>query len=263
MRFLMCRPDYYGIEYEINPWMNVKHKADRLLAIAQWEELVETMQDCGAQIELIEGEQGWPDMVFTANAGLYYHSQIILPHFKFKQRQGELPYFIEWFKINGFSIPNEITPESHHFEGAGDALLAGDLLFVGYGFRSDKVFYEKASYLNQEKLVYCELVNPYYYHIDTCFCPLNDKIAIWYPHAFTIHTQEIMKNKIKLLEVIENEAKHFACNAVVIENHIIIPTGSPTLSQTLEDQGLTVHALNMSEFIKAGGACKCLTLRID
>ena len=26
---LMCPPDYYGIEYEINPWMSRSRQADR------------------------------------------------------------------------------------------------------------------------------------------------------------------------------------------------------------------------------------------
>ena len=31
----------------------------------------------------------------------------------------------------------------------------------------------------------------------------------------------------------------------------------------LEAAGFKVHDTDVSEFIKAGGACKCLTLRID
>lgn len=263
MRFLMCRPDYYGIEYEINPWMNVKQKADRLLAITQWEKLYATMQACGATIDLIDAKLGLPDMVFTANAGLYYQSQIILPHFKYQERQGELPYFADWFKKENFRIANVVTDDSPYFEGAGDALIADEHLFVGYGFRSDKSFYENAHFLKQDQLVYCELIDPYYYHIDTCFCPLNETTAIWYKGAFTEESQKKMQANIKLIDVAEEEAKHFACNAVVIENHVLLPEGTPVLKKTLENHGFTVHQLEMTEFIKAGGACKCLTLRID
>jgi len=259
----MCRPDYYGIEYAINPWMSVERKADRQRALEQWETLVQTMQKCGATLDLIEPQQGWPDMVFTANAGLYYNQKITLPHFKHKERQGELPYFSAWFKQAGFQITNSIAPNTPYFEGAGDALLAGEQLFVGYGFRSDKIFYKTADFFDKNHLVCCELVDPYFYHIDTCFCPLNDEVAIWYPPAFSKDAQEKMAEHIKLIPVIEEEAKHFACNAVVIDKHVIIPTGCPTLTAALEEHGFQVHACDVSEFIKAGGACKCLTLRID
>lgn len=259
----MCRPDFYGIEYEINPWMKIEKKADRALAIAQWEKLVETMKACGADLELIDPAKGWPDMVFTANAGLYYQHQMMLPHFKYPERQGELPYFDAWFKKKGFKIANQVTSDSPYFEGAGDALLAGKQLFVGYGFRSDKSFYEYTTIFDKNHLICCELKDPYFYHIDTCFCPLNEEIAIWFPPAFTKEAQEKMATHIKLLPVVAEEAKHFACNAVVIDKHVIIPTGCPELTNTLEENGFNVHACDMSEFIKAGGACKCLTLRID
>lgn len=263
MRFLMCRPDFYGIEYEINPWMDINKKANQALAITQWENLVATMKKCGAEIDFIAPEKGWPDMVFTANGGLYYKEAIILPHFKHKERQGELPYLEAWFKKHGFKITNHVTDNSPYFEGAGDALLAGNQLFVGFGFRSDTAFYDSASFFDQDHLVCCELTDPYFYHIDTCFCPLNADTAIWFPNAFSKESQEKMAKHIKLLPVVADEAKHFSCNAVVINQHVIIPTGCPQLTKTLEDHGFTVHACDMSEFIKAGGACKCLTLRID
>ncbi len=259
----MCRPDYYGIEYEINPWMNIKYSVDHQAAVDQWETLYKTLVSCGAKIDLITPVQGWPDMSFTANAGLLYQNKIILPHFKFKERQGELPYFKDWFIQAGFQLWNTVDEQTPFFEGAGDALLAGDKLFAAYGYRSDRSFYEHAPYLDHSKLIYCELADPYFYHIDTCFCPLNNDLAIWYPNAFTSDSQEHMVNEIELLAVVEEEAKRFACNAVVLDNHVIIPEGCPDISSRLEKRGFHVHACKMNEFLKAGGACKCLTLRLD
>lgn len=263
MRFLMCRPDYFGIEYEINPWMKVEQTVNYPEALKQWEKLYQTMQACGAKVDLVDPIKGWPDMVFTANAGLYFKNKIVLPHFKFKERQGELPYFEEWFTKAGFELWNEVLAGTPYFEGAGDALLAGDKLFVGYGHRSDRQFYEEAEYLDQNKVIYCELNNPYFYHIDTCFCPLNDKLAIWYPDAFTQESQTRMAKEIELIAVKEEEAKRFACNAVVLNEHVILPTGCPEITAELAERGFSVHACKMDEYLKSGGACKCLTLRID
>ena len=36
---LMCPPDYYGIEYEINPWMDRRRQVDHARAVRQWTEL--------------------------------------------------------------------------------------------------------------------------------------------------------------------------------------------------------------------------------
>ena len=84
MKILMCRPDYYGIKYEINPWMNIEHKVRQDVAKNQWENLYKTLITCGAHIELVPPASDWPDMVFTANAGLLYQHKIVLPHFKYK-----------------------------------------------------------------------------------------------------------------------------------------------------------------------------------
>lgn len=265
MKLLMCAPDYYGIEYEINPWMDVTKKANLPLAVAQWQHLYQTLLTLGVTVELIPQAKGWPDMVFTANGGLLYQGKIVLPHFKYKERQGESAYFRTWFIQAGYAILNDFDlakPNIPFFEGAGDALLAGDTLFVGYGMRSNKEFFEQAPYLDQRHLVYCELVDPYYYHIDTCFCPLNDKQAIWFPPAFSKESQARMENAIELIEVKASEARHFACNAVVVNKNIVIPQNCPDLTSTLEALGINVYACDMMEYIKSGGACKCLTLVI-
>ena len=74
-------------------------------------------------------------------------------------------------------------------------------------------------YLCDNKLIYCELIDPYYYHLDTCFCPLNEELAILYPAAFGKETQKTILANIKTLPVTQEEAKLFACNAVVIDKH--------------------------------------------
>jgi N-dimethylarginine dimethylaminohydrolase len=262
MRILMCRPDHYGVQYEINPWMKIEHQVDHARALKQWEGLHQAIQDCGAQIDLVSPINGWPDMVFTANAGMLHQGKVILPHFKHKERQGEVPYFKAWFVKAGFDVANgaATTP---FFEGAGDALAAGETLFAGYGFRTDKRFYEQASYLDQRKLVYCELTDPYFYHLDTCFCPLNNDLAMWYPYAFTEDSRKRMAAAIELIAVNEEEAKRFACNAVVLNKHVVLPSGCPHITAELEKRGFTVHACDMDEYLKAGGACKCLTLKLD
>lgn len=265
MKLLMCRPDFFGIEYEINPWMHLNNQVNRQAAIAQWDTLHKTLKSCGADIELVVPISGLPDMIFTANAGLLFKDKIILARFKHEERQREVPYFETWFKAAGFELLNglEKNENIYSFEGAGDALFAGEKLFAAYGFRSDRRFYEKVSYLKNQKLIFCELTNPYFYHLDTCFCPLNEELAIWNPHAFTVESQQRMSKEIELIPVLEEEAKYFACNAVVLNKKVVLPSRCPNISEELEKRGFSVYSCDMNEFLKSGGACKCLTLRID
>src|SRR4051812_46158866 len=71
-RILMCPPDFYGIEYEINPWMDCKVGSDPAQSLHQWWTLHDTLGELGATVERLEPVAGLPDLVFTANAGLVY-----------------------------------------------------------------------------------------------------------------------------------------------------------------------------------------------
>ena len=99
---LMCPPDYYSIRYEINPWMSIRRKSKQKIAKKQWEDLYNLLdRKIGVSIKLIEPQKDFPDMVFTANAGLVYNSIFIRSNFRFKERKGEAKYFERWFKKNG------------------------------------------------------------------------------------------------------------------------------------------------------------------
>jgi N-dimethylarginine dimethylaminohydrolase len=259
---LMCPPEYYGIEYEINPWMSRERQADRNLAIEQWQGLVSILTSLGVEISLLTPAQGLPDLVFTANAALIYRRRAILSHFRHGQRQGEEPLCAAWLRKHGFVV--EQLPEGRFFEGAGDALFCGETLFGGYRIRSDVRSLQLVGELLEREVIAVELVDPHYYHLDTCFCPLAPAEAIWFPAAFDEYGQRVIRELVpQLLEVAPEEARSFACNAVVVGRHVITTTGCPRLARELAARGYTPHETPLSEFIKAGGSAKCLTLRLD
>jgi N-dimethylarginine dimethylaminohydrolase len=87
-----------------------------------------------------------------------------------------------WFEGQGLKT-HEVTKGA--FEGEGDALFAGGRLFCGYGFRSDREAHEEvAALLGANEIVPVKLVDPRFYHLDTCFCPLTASLALVYPGAF-------------------------------------------------------------------------------
>lgn len=261
-RILMCPPDYYGIEYEINPWMSRSRQANQLVAVGQWRALKQLLEEAGAQIELLAPVAGLPDLVFTANAALIFKQRAILARFRHEQRQGETEYDREWFAAHGF-VPEEV-PEEMAFEGAGDALFCGDTLFAGYRQRSDARGHQQIAAGLGCRVIPVELVNPYYYHLDTCFCPLAPGVAMYYPAAFDSYGQQAITGHIpELIAVEEEEARHFACNAVVVGQTVVTNTGCDKLHRALRERGFFPLATSLDEFVKAGGSAKCLTLRLD
>jgi N-dimethylarginine dimethylaminohydrolase len=259
---LMCPPDYFGIEYEINPWMNVRVGSDTDRSPRQWNDLVETLRELGVIVELMEPVAGLPDLVFTANAGVVYRNLFICSRFRFQVRQGEAELFAAWAGRHGFEVVH--LPEGYHFEGAGDALFCGETLFAGYRFRSDVRSHQWVGERLGVEVLPMELVDPRFYHLDTCFCPLAPGWAIYYPGAFDEYGRSVLRDRIpNLIEVAAEEAVSFSCNAVVVGRAVVLNRGASKLADTLRDAGFAARPLEFSEFIKSGGSAKCLTLRLD
>lgn len=266
-QILMCPPDHYGIEYEINPWMDRTRQADRAVAAQQWSQLKAILEEAGANIHTLPPVEGLPDLVFTANAALIYGDasggkRAVLANFLHPQRQGETEHDERWFVDHGFAV--ERLPQQYAFEGAGDALFCGETLFAGYRIRSDAAGHQQLGALLACRVIPLELVDHYYYHLDTCFCPLDAKTAIYFPAAFDEYGQRVLNAHVpNLIAVEEHEARRFACNAVVVGRTVVTNTGCNMLHEQLSALGFQPRATPLDEFVKAGGSAKCLTLRLD
>lgn len=261
-RMLLCPPDFYEVRYEINPWMSVAQAPDHELAVSQWRGLHRTLVNLGCEVELLTPQRDWPDMVFTANAGVVNGSRVLLSNFRHAERAGESPWHAQWFEQHGYEVTK--VPGHLAFEGEGDALKCGVQWICGHGFRTDEASHRWLENWTRESVVSVRLVDPHFYHLDTCFFPLREGLAMWYPGAFDPAGQDAIRKATRArIEVSGEEARRFACNAIVCGSHVVMPEGCPKVQRQLELQDYEVHPLPMSEFIKAGGACKCLALLLD
>jgi N-dimethylarginine dimethylaminohydrolase len=261
-RVLMCPPDHYAIKYEINPWMNVRRGAAPELAKRQWWALRETIESLGARVEIVDAKPLLPDLVFTANAGLVFGETFVGSRFRHSVRQGESPVFDAWFAEAGWKVVR--PPDEIYFEGAGDALFCGETLFFGYRFRSAPRGHAWLADVLGVEVLPVELTDDRYYHLDTCFCPLDERTAIIFPGAFDEYGLKAIRDRVPfLIEADSDEAATFSCNAVAIGRDVILNDVSPRLAAALGEHGFRTHPLGLSEFIKSGGSAKCLTLRLD
>ena len=100
----MCPPDYFEVLYEINPWMHREIVADVDRAKEEWDNLVAILRAAGAVVETLPPEEGWPDLVFTANAGVANGRQFIPSRFRHPERQGETTHDAAWFASHGYEV---------------------------------------------------------------------------------------------------------------------------------------------------------------
>jgi len=265
IRILMCAPDHYDVDYVINPWMEGNiHKSSQEIAISQWNGLYQILKD-RAIVDLVTPQKGWPDMVFTANAGLVLGDVAVISRFFHKERQGEEPYFKEWFLEQGFTVHE--LPKDLPFEGAGDALFdrEGRWLWAGYGFRSELDSHPYLAKWLDIEVLSLRLIDDRFYHLDTCFCPLSGGYLLYYPDAFDAYSNRLIEMRVPLekrIIVQEPDAVNFACNAVNINSTIVMNKISDSLKNQLTGAGFEVVETPLTEFLKAGGAAKCLTLRV-
>jgi len=258
-RVLMCPPDYYGVRYRINPWMDPTRAVDHARAVRQWRALVAAYRALGVEVELISPVPEQPDLVFTANAGLVLGDRFVLSRFRYPERQGEERYFRAWAERAGFKVIE--PPVGLSFEGAGDALFCGDALFLGHGFRTDAAVADWLAARFGLEVVPLQLVDPRFYHLDTCFCPLDAQTALAAPVAFSPDAwRELQAHIPHLIPVPEAVAVTFACNALRVGDVLLTSGPAEAMAELLAPVGLRPWTFDMSEFIKSGGAVRCLTL---
>ena len=158
-------------------------------------------------------------------------------------------------------------PEGVYFEGAGDALFDRrlPLLWMGHGHRTDDAAAAVIASRFDLDVVPLQLVNPRFYHLDTCLCPLDGGALLYYPDAFDRASQEriaVLVPPELRIAVDAGDAAAFACNAVNCGRHVIMNLASDALAATLAAHGYQLLQTPLSEFMKAGGSAKCLTLKL-
>ncbi len=265
-KLLMCTPEGFAVNYEINPWMHdqIGHVSPDS-ATSQWQQLFNKLSVL-AEISLIKGDPAWPDLVFTANAGLplFGNKQIILSNFKHPQRQGEKEINRSWFEADGWDCID--LPDATVFEGAGDALFDSERrLWLGGGPRSDQTTLPSLACHIKTPIYRLTLADPRFYHLDTCFCPLPDGYALYLPESFDLSSQELLVRHFgdKLIALTRTEGQQFCANAVCIGRTIVMNQTTPRLTALLESLDFSVQETLLSEFMKSGGSAKCLTLNLS
>ena len=263
-RYLVCEPRGFTVAYAINPYMDVSKPPDAARARSQWDALVAELARAGATTSAAIAADGVPDMAFAMNAGFVMGGVAVPSRFRYPERQREEPHWRRWFEESRFTVRDlDVAPEVR-FEG-GDVFLAGGALVGGFGFRSDRVAIEALGRTLGVPAIPVELVDPRYYHLDVVFCPLDARRALVYEPALSTASRARVREAVPdpvLLE--DEEAAAWSANSVVVGDVILMPACSPRLRRVLEDEvGLRVVLVDVSEFHKAGGSVRCLTMPLD
>lgn len=244
-----------------------KHQnhVDRTAAAREWLDFRAALAR-HAEVFEMEPVHGYPDMVFTANGGFVYQGRVVVSRFKHPERQGESVHFAKMFERLGLTVMT--LPDELIFEGAGDALydVRRGFAWAGSGQRSTGDSHRYVEEATGCRLVTLKLVDPTFYHLDTCLCPLPTGELLYYPKAFDPESLALLESYTQpheRIEVDDYEAGILACNMVVTGRAVIVHGLSERLRARLEEAGYVVEITPLGEFHKAGGSARCLTLCLD
>jgi len=273
---MMSAPDFFEVRYRINPWMEPERwhlSALRLAANARssWARLKVTYERLGAAVEVQAPARGLPDMVFTANSAMVLDRKVLLARFACTERRGEEGHnraFFEALRARGAVDEVAAPPPDLVFEGAGDAHwdAVRRLVWVGHGQRSSREMQYVISETYAVPTVALELVDPRFYHLDTCFCLLAGGEVIYYPPAFSpaalAQLHELVDRDL-LMEAGHDDAHHLAVNSVCLGRDVVMCHASNSLRARLSERGYRTHVVPLDSFNRSGGAAFCLILRLD
>lgn len=251
-RGLMCAPCYYDIPAAENPHMTGKQPINQELALREWTDEANGLQHLALPIDFMPPVPERWDMPFTANGGYAHNGKALLSNFYWPIRRGEKKHFRAALMRMGFS-PETGTlrelPDSITWEGQGDVLDGPQgMIFHGWGFRSDReaLPYVKDLLLPYEKLVPLHLVNPEFYHLDTCAMPIPARNAlVFYPKAFDSDTlKKIQSLQLDRIELSSYLAYCFVANSPVLGDTVLL---NVPFVPTSECRDLSVRGVFLTE----------------
>jgi N-dimethylarginine dimethylaminohydrolase len=254
----MSPPDYFVVEYAINPWMDVSMPVDRELALKQWERLRETLVGLGHTVHVLPPRVGLADMVYAANGAFVVDGVVYGARFKHPQRFEEAAVHRRFYVDAGwrFVVPSETN------EGEGDfAYLPsayGGLILAGYGYRTEATAHAEAQEALGRPVVSLRLVDPRFYHLDVALAALDDTNVVYYPGAFSLSSQRVLRQLFpEAVLAAEADALAFGLNLVSDGRHVILNSEASGLAAKVAAAGYLPVPVELSELKKGGGSVKC------
>jgi N-dimethylarginine dimethylaminohydrolase len=265
--YLMVEPNHFRVDYAINPFMHLDDQPDPIRARHEWLAIIAAIEAAGGHVEVLPQLPDAPDMVYAMNLGLAIDGdvrQVVLSHMRYAQRRMETPAAEEWFAAHGFTRRSTGRDGvGAHFE-AGDAFAWRGELVVGYGPRTEELALKHLAGDLGVSVRGFRITNPGMYHMDIGFCPLDDTHAMVAPTAYDDASAAALLALVpEPLVLTEEEALTFCANSIVLGRTVVMPACPDRVRAQLEEWGFDVVVVEAGEFLKGGGAIRCLTNPLD
>jgi N-dimethylarginine dimethylaminohydrolase len=146
-------------------------------------------------------------------------------------------------------------------------MWTGSLLLAGTGFRTEPAAHAEAQELLGVPVISLRLVDPYYYHLDTCLLVLDDSpsapLIAYYPAAFSHASRRALARSFPdAVIATERDAACLGLNGVSDGHCVVLPLEAVELGRALAARGFEPRYIDVSELRLAGGGPRCCTLEL-
>jgi N-dimethylarginine dimethylaminohydrolase len=258
-RYLMSPPEYFSVEYAINPWMDTSATVDTGLALKQWQLLREALVRLGHDVRVLPARPGLPDMVYAANGAFSVDGTVYGARFAHPQRAEEAEEHRAFYESAGWRY----VPPVHTNEGEGDFAYCGGFVLAGHGFRTEPPAHAEAQEVLGRPVVSLRLVDPYFYHLDMALAVLDEWTIAYYPEAFSDGSREVLRRLFPYALVATREdALAFGLNLISDGRHAVLDSEATGMAARLREAGYQPVPVEMSELRKGGGSVRCCVAEI-
>lgn len=247
-----------AITREVSPRLNeceltwhTRQRIDLARAIAQHREYQACLAGCGVRVVSLPAAPDLPDSVFVEDPALVLDEVAVILNMGAPSRRPEAPLLA---KTLAAYRPIQYLRAPAMADG-GDLLRIGRLLLAGLSRRTNR---EAISQLQKILAPYGYEVRPV--AVKKC---LHLKSACSYlgGESLLVNRDWIDPQPLRQFELFDVPAKEpDASNVLSIKGTILMPASFPETRRLLEDRGLRVRAIDLSELQKAEAGVTCCSL---
>jgi dimethylargininase len=228
-------------------------KPDYQNALKQHANYVKTLEKCGLQVTVLDGNEEFPDSVFVEDTALITPKCAILTNPGAQSRIGEVAEMEIALKKIFPDIEHIVSPGTLD---AGDVMMVGNHFYIGLSKRTNKVGADQLiTILKRYELTGSSVSLKTVLHLKTGVSYIENNNLLACGEFLT--KQEFGKFNIIEVPMVES----YACNSLWINGKVLVPKGFPKTLGLIKKAGYETIEVDVSEFRKLDGGLSCLSLR--
>jgi dimethylargininase len=229
-----------------------RQPVDLDLARAQWDGYVEALHGAGWETIEVPPADDCPDGVFVEDTVVMYGERAVVTRPGADARKPETDGTAAVLRGLGYDVV-EIEPPGT-LDG-GDVLKHGGTVWVGLGGRTNQSGVDQlAAYLEPYGATVVGVPVRKVLHLKSAVTALPDGTVIGYPPL--VDDPDVWPS---FLEVPEEPGSHVV---LLGDDVVLMSTSAPRTRSLLEERGLRVVAVDLTEYEKLEGCVTCLSVRL-